>query len=240
MPNSARYRPAHTHRRRRLGRQAPTPPGDGRARIRRVAQRRSSRADRHHLIAPRTAGTHSNITRETLPSMPHRRRSRSVRAREVPHVTRLPTVAGSALAVGIMQCAAWADLCGPILLRRRVIDRCYGVPSTGTVAACLTPTCVRDRAGSRQPRSPMGGLATRLLRCCRMGTDSQSRRTADLAGGVLDYLDTGPSDAPAVIVLDGYGSRLMGEIAAARADQDGIRVISPDRPGYWASSAAIR
>ena len=116
----------------------------------RVAQRRSSRADRHHLIAPRTAGTHSNITRETLPSMPHRRRSRSVRAREVPHVTRLPTVAGSALAVGIMQCAAWADLCGPILLRRRVIDRCYGVPSTGTVAACLTPTCVRDRAGSRQ------------------------------------------------------------------------------------------
>lgn len=69
-----------------------------------------------------------------------------------------------------------------------------------------------------------------------MGTDSQSRRTADLAGGALDYLDTGPTDAPAVIVLDGYGSRLMGEMAAARADQDGIRVISPDRPGYWASA----
>ena len=29
---------------------------------------------------------------------------------DVPHVTRSPTVAGSALAVGIMQCAAWAGL----------------------------------------------------------------------------------------------------------------------------------
>jgi len=89
----------------------------------RVAQRRSSRADRHHLIAPRTAGTHSNITRETLPSMPHRRRSRSVRAREVPHVTRLPTVAGSALAVGIMQCAAWAVMRRVLVGFGRITER---------------------------------------------------------------------------------------------------------------------
>ena len=31
---------------------------------------------------------------------------------EVPHVTRSPTVAGSELAAGIMQCAAWAEACG--------------------------------------------------------------------------------------------------------------------------------
>ena len=29
---------------------------------------------------------------------------------EMPHVTRSPTVAGSALAAGIMQCAAWAGI----------------------------------------------------------------------------------------------------------------------------------
>jgi pimeloyl-ACP methyl ester carboxylesterase len=76
------------------------------------------------------------------------------------------------------------------------------------------------------------GAATLRL----MGTDSHRRHTVDLAGGALDYLEAGPSDAPAVIVLDGYGSRLMGEMAAARADHDGVRVISPDRPGYWASA----
>lgn len=62
------------------------------------------------------------------------------------------------------------------------------------------------------------------------------RRSADLAGGAVDYLDAGSSEAPAVVVLDGYGSRLMGELAAARAEQDGVRVISPDRPGYWGST----
>jgi len=69
-----------------------------------------------------------------------------------------------------------------------------------------------------------------------MGQGSRVRRTADLAGGPLDHLDVGPRDSPAVIVLDGYGSRLMGEMAAARADRAGVRVISPDRPGYWASA----
>lgn len=69
-----------------------------------------------------------------------------------------------------------------------------------------------------------------------MGTASNSRRTADLAGGSLDYLEAGPTDGSAVIVLDGYGSRLMGEMAAARADQNRVRVIGPDRPGYWASA----
>lgn len=69
-----------------------------------------------------------------------------------------------------------------------------------------------------------------------MGTVSHRRRTVDLVGGALDYLEAGPSDAPVLIVLDGYGSRLMGEMAAARADQDVVRVISPDRPGYWASA----
>jgi pimeloyl-ACP methyl ester carboxylesterase len=38
-----------------------------------------------------------------------------------------------------------------------------------------------------------------------------------------------------VIVLDGYGSRLMGQLVAERADDNGVRVIAPDRPGYWMS-----
>ena len=38
---------------------------------------------------------------------------------EVPHVTRSATVAGSALAAGIMQCAAWAAVQrGPVALDR--------------------------------------------------------------------------------------------------------------------------
>lgn len=69
-----------------------------------------------------------------------------------------------------------------------------------------------------------------------MGTDSRLRRTADLAGGRLDYLDAGPDDASSVIVLDGYGSRLLGEMAAERSDHVGLRIISPDRPGYWSSA----
>ena len=69
-----------------------------------------------------------------------------------------------------------------------------------------------------------------------MSLDSRSRHTADLAAGALDYLDAGPSDGTAVVVLDGYGSRLMGELAAARAGDGGFRVISPDRPGYWGSA----
>lgn len=69
-----------------------------------------------------------------------------------------------------------------------------------------------------------------------MNLDSRARHTADLAGGAVDYLDEGPSDAPAVVVLDGYGSRLMGELVAARAVDDSLRVISPDRPGYWGST----
>jgi pimeloyl-ACP methyl ester carboxylesterase len=68
-----------------------------------------------------------------------------------------------------------------------------------------------------------------------MALTSASRETAALPGGALDYLDAGPRDAPVVIVLDGYGSRLMGELVGAHADAGGVRVIGPDRPGYWAS-----
>ncbi|NNE12550.1 MAG: alpha/beta hydrolase [Ilumatobacter sp.] len=67
-----------------------------------------------------------------------------------------------------------------------------------------------------------------------MSPEPVQREAASLPGGALGYLDTGPSDVPAVIVLDGYGSRLMGDLAA-RAHADGVRVISPDRPGYWGS-----
>ncbi|MDX1511787.1 MAG: alpha/beta hydrolase [Nitriliruptorales bacterium] len=61
-------------------------------------------------------------------------------------------------------------------------------------------------------------------------------RTADLDGGRVDYQDTGSPDDPAVIVLDGMGSRLVGQLAAAHASASGVRIIAPDRPGYWDSS----
>lgn len=69
-----------------------------------------------------------------------------------------------------------------------------------------------------------------------MGAAARARRTADLAGGALGHLDAGPDDGPAVVVVDGYGSRLVGELAAAEAGRVGVRIIAPDRPGYWASA----
>lgn len=63
-----------------------------------------------------------------------------------------------------------------------------------------------------------------------------SVRTAGLEGGRVDHLDVGSSEGPVVVVLDGYGSRLVGRLAAEHADQAGVRVIAPDRPGYWRSA----
>jgi pimeloyl-ACP methyl ester carboxylesterase len=65
---------------------------------------------------------------------------------------------------------------------------------------------------------------------------SVSVQTAKLEGGRVDHLDVGSTDAPVVFVLDGYGSRLVGRLAAEHADEAGVRIIAPDRPGYWRSA----
>lgn len=61
-------------------------------------------------------------------------------------------------------------------------------------------------------------------------------RAVPLADGVVDIHDSGPRDAPAVVALDGYGSRLLAALAVAPASRVGARIIGVDRPGYWGST----
>jgi pimeloyl-ACP methyl ester carboxylesterase len=56
-------------------------------------------------------------------------------------------------------------------------------------------------------------------------------------GRTLSYLPLGSPDGPAVLVLDGPGSRGLARAAALPAAELGIRLVAPDRPGFLASSS---
>jgi pimeloyl-ACP methyl ester carboxylesterase len=59
----------------------------------------------------------------------------------------------------------------------------------------------------------------------------------DLPGGRrLSYASLGAATGPAVVVLDGPGSRGLARAAAAAATERGIRLIAPDRPGFFDST----
>jgi pimeloyl-ACP methyl ester carboxylesterase len=63
-------------------------------------------------------------------------------------------------------------------------------------------------------------------------------REAELAlpgGRRLSYALFGAPAGPLVVVLDGPGSRGLARAAAARAEQLGVRLVAPDRPGFGAS-----
>ena len=62
-------------------------------------------------------------------------------------------------------------------------------------------------------------------------------RTAD--GESVAYATYGDPEGTPVVVLHGTpGSRLLGELFDEAAEQRGLRVLAPDRPGYGQSTAA--
>jgi len=65
--------------------------------------------------------------------------------------------------------------------------------------------------------------------------DAQLRLSA---GRTLSYATLGAPDGPLVVVLDGPGSRGLARAAAPAAAALGIRLVAPDRPGFFASSSA--
>ncbi len=54
-------------------------------------------------------------------------------------------------------------------------------------------------------------------------------------GRRLGGVATGHRDGPVVVVHDGYGSRLLAHLAQGAAHDVGVRLLAPDRPGFWAS-----
>ena len=52
----------------------------------------------------------------------------------------------------------------------------------------------------------------------------------------LGYTLFGATDGPLVVVLDGPGSRGLARAAAASAEQLGVRLVAPDRPGFAGST----
>jgi pimeloyl-ACP methyl ester carboxylesterase len=67
--------------------------------------------------------------------------------------------------------------------------------------------------------------------------DGETVRTLALAGDrTLSYALYGAADGPLVVALDGPGSRGMARAADAIARGLGIRVVAPDRPGFFAST----
>jgi pimeloyl-ACP methyl ester carboxylesterase len=61
--------------------------------------------------------------------------------------------------------------------------------------------------------------------------------TVALPGGrTVGHGRYGAADGPLVVVLDGPGSRGLGRAAAAAADQLGVTLLVPDRPGFGAST----
>ncbi|HEX8085047.1 MAG TPA: alpha/beta hydrolase [Solirubrobacteraceae bacterium] len=61
--------------------------------------------------------------------------------------------------------------------------------------------------------------------------------TAALPGGrTLGYGVYGADDGPLVVVLDGPGSRGLGRALAAAAEELGLTLLVPDRPGFGAST----
>ena len=63
----------------------------------------------------------------------------------------------------------------------------------------------------------------------------------ELPGGRrLTYTLFGATDGPLVVVLDGPGSRGLARAAAASAEQLGLRLVAPDRPGFAGQHAGRR
>ena len=66
---------------------------------------------------------------------------------------------------------------------------------------------------------------------------TEREHTIELQDGRrLSYLLLGASSGPAVVVLDGPGSRGLARAAAEAAGERGIRLVAPDRPGFFAST----
>src|SRR4051812_11863004 len=57
-------------------------------------------------------------------------------------------------------------------------------------------------------------------------------------GRTLGWTAFGGADGPAVLVLDGPGSRGLPRAASPIARELGIRLVAPDRPGFGASDPA--
>lgn len=72
----------------------------------------------------------------------------------------------------------------------------------------------------------------------REAAESAEAKTLALdGGGRLAYAEYGDSDGIPVVFLHGApGSRLLGALFDAPAEERGIRVLAPDRPGYGRSS----
>ncbi|CQR49709.1 MULTISPECIES: alpha/beta fold hydrolase [Haloferax] len=73
----------------------------------------------------------------------------------------------------------------------------------------------------------------------REAAESAEAKTLALDGGRrLTYAEYGDSDGVPVVFLHGApGSRLLGALFDAAAEERGIRVLAPDRPGYGRSSS---
>lgn len=68
---------------------------------------------------------------------------------------------------------------------------------------------------------------------------SAAARDGELAlpgGRRLTYTLLGAAAGPLVVVLDGPGSRGLARAAAASAEQLGLRLVAPDRPGFAGST----
>jgi pimeloyl-ACP methyl ester carboxylesterase len=59
-------------------------------------------------------------------------------------------------------------------------------------------------------------------------------------GRRLSYATFGDPDGPVVVVLDGPGSRGLARAAAASAEELGLRLVAPDRPGFGTSTQPRR
>lgn len=66
------------------------------------------------------------------------------------------------------------------------------------------------------------------------GDDEHACRLPD--GRWLTWAEFGDPEGRPVVVVDGAGSRLQGRLARAVGALDGLRVLTPDRPGYFGST----
>jgi pimeloyl-ACP methyl ester carboxylesterase len=68
---------------------------------------------------------------------------------------------------------------------------------------------------------------------------SEREETLSLPDGrTLSYTLHGAAEGPLVVVLDGPGSRGLARAASDVAADAGIRLVAPDRPGFFSSSPA--
>jgi pimeloyl-ACP methyl ester carboxylesterase len=67
--------------------------------------------------------------------------------------------------------------------------------------------------------------------------DTEREHVLELSGGRrISYVLYGPASGPTVVVLDGPGSRGLARAAADAAVEHGIRLVAPDRPGFFDST----